>query len=111
MTRNFQKTLKRKKRCTPKKTKVYYVREKTGKRICGLCSGILMGIPHGKTDSKINALSKTEKRPSVPFGGVLCSKCRRKIISEKVKIEAGIKKIDDLEHNTKKFVKQVIRND
>ncbi len=108
MPKNFQKTKKKKKRKTPKTTREYYDEEKTEKRKCGLCGEKLHGVPHGKRSSEVRKLSKTQKRPSVPFGGVLCSKCRRKVIAEKIKIKNGLKTIEDLDYKTKKFVKQIL---
>ena len=62
MTKNFQKSMKKKfrKTGTKKKTVTYFVREKTGKKICGLCNGILQGVPHGKKDSEVKKMSKTQ---------------------------------------------------
>ncbi|MDP6670220.1 MAG: 50S ribosomal protein L34e [archaeon] len=97
MTNPGQKTMKKKKRRTPSGSKEYYVREKTGKRSCAVCKKPMHGVPHGKTVAEVSKLSKTKKRPSVPFGGVLCTKCRRQVFEEKAKVENGLKKAEDVD--------------
>ncbi len=104
MTSPGQKTKKKKKRRIPSGSREYYVRGKTGKRSCAICKGQLHGVPHGKKVAEISGMSKTEKRPSVPFGGVLCTKCRRQVFEEKAKVENGLKKAEDLDLVIKKFV-------
>lgn len=91
---------KKKKRIPSGKSITVY--KKTKKRIvrCGLCKQKLKGIPT-KKESK---LSKTKKRPTAKFGGMLCNKCREKIIIETIKVKEKIKKIEELEINTKKFI-------
>ena len=53
------------------------------KRIAWLCKCScgkeLKGIPR-EIPGKIAKLSKTQRRPSRPYGGVLCSQCMRKTI-------------------------------
>ncbi|MAG21980.1 MAG: 50S ribosomal protein L34e [Candidatus Diapherotrites archaeon] len=104
MTSPGQKTKKKKKRRSAKGSKEYYVREKTSKRQCGVCGGILQGVPHGKKDSEVRKLSKTQRRPSVPFGGVLCTKCRRIVAVEKAKVENDLKKIKDVDLKLRKYL-------
>ena len=108
MTTPGQKTKKKKKRRTPSGSREYYVREKTAKRSCAICKGQLHGVPHGKTVAGVSKLSKTEKRPSVPFGGVLCTKCRRQVFEERAKVENGLKKAEDLDLMIKKFVENKV---
>jgi large subunit ribosomal protein L34e len=57
------------------RTVIHYKRRKPGRAKCG-CGAVLMGAPRG-IPSVMRKLSKTEKRPERPFGGVLCSKCMR----------------------------------
>lgn len=52
---------------------------KHSKPSCGICGADLHGVAAGRP-SEIRKLSKTERRPERPFGGVLCSNCMRKII-------------------------------
>ena len=68
---------------TISKTVLHYKKRKPGKHICGNCGKQLPGIPHMIT-SKFKNLPKTKKRPSRPYGGVLCSSCMRKEILSKI---------------------------
>jgi len=58
---------------------VTYRKRKESKQQCGSCGAVLKGIPR----VKISKLSKTQRRPERPYGGVLCSKCTRKKMVEK----------------------------
>ena len=64
-------------------TKVHFKTRKNKKKTCAECGAELPGIPH-KVDSKFKNLPKTKKRPQRPYAGVLCSRCMRKKIREKV---------------------------
>ena len=50
---------------------------------CAVCGVVLKGVLR-ETPTKMKNMAKTKKRPSRPFGGVLCSKCSR----EKIKNES-----------------------
>ena len=67
-------------------SKLHYRKRNMSKVKCGNCRKELHGIPRGKK-SKFKNLSKTQKRPERPYGGVLCSACTRKKLKEKA---AGI---------------------
>jgi len=110
MTKPSDKTKKKKfRRSVRGKSKVYYDKTKPAKHKCALCKKVLHGTPHSKTTGKITKLSKTQKRPSVPFGGVLCGQCRTKIIDEAAKVITKTKKETELEMKSKKYVKQMIQ--
>jgi large subunit ribosomal protein L34e len=65
--------------------KVHYEQRNPSKAHCAICGKPLLGVP-SKKPADAKRLSKTEKRPSRPFGGMLCSACaRRKIIEENKK--------------------------
>ena len=61
----------------PSGVRLHFKTRRQAKTKCRLCDTILSGVPHG-THNKIRKNSKTQKRPSRPFGGNLCSKCTRK---------------------------------
>ena len=61
-----------------------YKRRKPGKPQCSMCGEYLKGVGRGII-SKIGKLSKTERRPERPYGGVFCSKCMRKVMIDKAK--------------------------
>jgi len=92
----FERVKPRKFRKTPKKTKAYAAEYKPSKHTCALCNSMLHGVPHGKRPSEVRKLSKTERRPTAIFAGMLCSKCRSLILEEAVKVKYGIKSIDDV---------------
>jgi len=47
---------------------------------CATCDRTLPGVPRG-SNVEIRRISKTQRRPSRPYGGQLCSPClRRKLI-------------------------------
>ena len=54
----------------------FFVKKKPSKAACGHCGIILKGI----STRSHKKLSKTQRRPERPFGGVLCSKCSRENI-------------------------------
>jgi len=65
-------------------TKLQYKKRKPSKAICGSCGKTLSGVPRERP-YKMQRLSKTQKRPERPYGGVLCSSCSRKKIIEKAR--------------------------
>lgn len=63
-------------------TGVYTIRKakkKTRYAKCALCGTKLAGVPRG-TRVEIRRLKKSQRSPSRPFGGQLCSTCTRKKI-------------------------------
>ncbi|MFH1839564.1 MAG: 50S ribosomal protein L34e [Nanoarchaeota archaeon] len=66
------------------KLKVQYKQKKPKKLRCSECGQELHGIPN-LIKARFKNLPKTKKRPQRPYGGVLCSKCSRKKIIEKVR--------------------------
>lgn len=90
------------------KTKsVRYKEASKKKSICGLCSKGLQGTPRGN-DGQKGKLSKTEKRPSILFGGVLCNKCRDAVFENTIKVKTGLKKITDVKVGMRKYVAQAM---
>ena len=89
------------------KSKRIFVNGKTGKHKCALCKGILHGVPHGKTGTEVRKLSKTKRRPTALFAGILCSKCRHLVVMEAAQVEAKAKKFDEVELRLQDYVKQV----
>lgn len=90
-------------------TKIDYVKGKNKKIHCGMCKAILHGVPHSKTKAEINKLSKTKKRPEVVFGGVLCSKCRTKVVKNTTKVKYGELDINEVPLDIKGYVEQMIK--
>ena len=66
------------------KSIIHYKRRKPAKHRCGMCGNVLQAVPN-QIPSKIKKLSKSQRRPQRPFGGVLCSKCMREVSKESVR--------------------------
>lgn len=77
--------------------------KKPGRHECAICHGILHGTPRG-TVAQIRKLKKTERRPTRPFGGQLCSKCTRKVISLRAQIKGEIINLNDVPISLRRFV-------
>ncbi len=108
MPKRSDRSKKKKFRRLPgKDSKKIFIKGKTSKRICALCKAVMHGTPHGKTTAEVRKLSKTEKRPTGLFGGVLCGKCRHIVIEEAAKVHSSVKKIEDVELRLKKYVETV----
>jgi ribosomal protein L34E len=84
-------------------SKIRLIRHKKTKVSCGLCG---MKISSASNSPK---LSKTERRPTILFGGVLCSTCRDAVFENAIKVRLGVKSMDDLNLTMKKFVQQAIK--
>ena len=56
--------------------KTHYKSRKPKRAVCAVYGTPLAGVARG-TSSKMKNMSKTEKRPERPFGGVLSSKAMR----------------------------------
>lgn len=66
------------------KVVVHYKKRKPSKAKCSECGTELSGVPRERP-YKMQTMAKTKKRPSRPYGGVLCSKCTRNLMKEKAK--------------------------
>jgi len=66
------------------KNKIHYEKRKPSKAICGGCGAVLPGTAN-KRAFKMQNMAKTAKRPSRPYGGVLCSKCMRELQIERAR--------------------------
>jgi ribosomal protein L34E len=74
---------------------------------CALCKNMLHGVPHGKKINALKKLSKTQRRPSVPFAGILCGHCREMVAVETVKVAMAQKKLAQVELRVQPYVKQL----
>ena len=62
---------------------LHYRRRKPGKAKC-TCGAMLHGVPR-ELPYKMASMPKTKKKPERPYGGVLCSKCMRNEIINKIR--------------------------
>lgn len=83
-------------------------RAKSQKKTCALCEKMLHGVPHGQRVAGVKRLSKSQRRPTGLFGGILCSHCRQDVIEEAVRIRTGAKMLDDVLLSEKNFVEQAL---
>ena len=74
---------------------------------CALCKDMLHGVPHGKKTNALKKLSKTQRRPSVPFAGILCGNCREQVAIETIKVATAQKKFSQVELRIQPYVKQL----
>ena len=66
------------------KTKLTYKKRKPKAAHCANCKAELKGMPRLRPFQAQNT-SKSQKRPSRPFGGKLCSKCTKAKIKSSIK--------------------------
>ena len=94
-------------RKSAKGTKMINVTKKHSKLRCALCDKQLHGVTHGKTSSETKCTSKSAKRPTGAFAGILCGSCRSMVTLEAVKVKAGVKSLSDLDLTVKQYVQQL----
>ena len=66
------------------RTAVHYKKRKPKAARCGNCGAALKGIPR-EFPFRMRKMATTKKRPERPYGGVLCSKCMRMEIINKIR--------------------------
>lgn len=99
--------MKKKARKTPSGNTTKYFRQKTATKVCAVTKKPLAGVSH--TQKKTKKLSKTAKRPSVPFGGILSAPAREKVSIELAKVVSGEKEINDVDQKYRKYVTQLMK--
>jgi len=77
------------KRRTPKgRTSIHYLKQKPKKATCARCRASLGGVPRA-IPSRLKKMTRSQRRVSRKFGGVLCSKCVRVVEKYKARLEDG----------------------
>ena len=66
------------------RTTLHYKNRKPKAAKCSNCGAILKGVLR-ELPYRMRTLAKTKKRPERPYGGVLCSRCMRQIVIDKVR--------------------------
>jgi large subunit ribosomal protein L34e len=77
--------------------------KKTGKHECAVCHGVLHGTPRGNV-VQIRRMKKSERRPSRPFGGQLCTKCTRNVMSLRAQLIGELIKPADVPISLRRYV-------
>ena len=67
---------------------VHFRKRKPAKAQCGVCGAELKGVPRVRA-LRLKSMTKSQKRPERPYGGVLCSRCMRQKIIDSV-VSQGI---------------------
>lgn len=83
--------------------KMQYRHKVYSKQKCAICKSLLHGTPSGSPAS-IAKLTKSQRRPTRPFGGQLCSKCSRKVLAMKAKYNLKLIKEEDIPVLLKNYV-------
>lgn len=94
-------------RRSAKETRLVVKSGKASKMECALCEKPLHGVPHGKKTNALKKLSKTQRRPSAPFAGILCGNCRELAVIEAIKVAINQKKIGEVELRMQPYVSQL----
>ena len=82
------RSFRRVKTRTPKsKVKIVHTRRKPSKARCAICGKELHGVKR-VLPSELKKYSKSQKRPSRPYGGYICASCLRKLMREKARSDA-----------------------
>lgn len=88
-----------------KSTKEIRFRDSSKGASCGICSKKLQGVPKGNGAKK---LAKTEKRPSILFGGILCNTCRDSVFDDAIMLKTGLIDEKDISFKKKHYVKEAL---
>ncbi len=73
------------------------------KHTCAVCKKELHGKPRGRP-IEIRSLFKSERKPERPFGGMLCSRDTRMVLSYRAKVKHGLMKAEDVPISLRGFV-------
>jgi len=103
-----RRRLKYRHRKSAKTTKREYFKEKGSAGTCAVHKTKMCGVTGGR-GNKLSRKSMTQRRPSVPFGGVLSGHARESVFLEMGKVVAGVKKIDEVPEKYREYVKQALK--
>jgi large subunit ribosomal protein L34e len=67
-------------------SKIQYRKRNPKVAKCSKCEAKLKGVPRGRP-YKLMQMAKTKKRPERPYGGILCSKCLKKLMIDRARKE------------------------
>lgn len=108
MTKPMNRGRKYKMRKTSSETKKVHFKGKGKKKVCAI-KGIALSGTSKEKKGKMSKESKTQRRPSVPFGGILSGPAREEVFIELGKVAAGIKTLDEVDGKYKKYVQQALK--
>lgn len=78
-------TFKRVSKVAPGGRKItHYKKKKPSKHVCAKCGKVLDAVPRGRA-YEIKKLSKNQRRPNRPYGGIYCTNCTKKLVKEEAR--------------------------
>lgn len=92
-----------KKRIPGGKTVSQYRRKMYSRHQCALCKELLQGTPRG-SKTAMHKLTKSQRRPTRPFGGQLCTKCTVKVLALKAKLKFKVISEKDIPISLRNYV-------
>ncbi len=108
MVDRHNRVKKRKFRKTPGgRVVIHYSKAKHDYAECAITGQKLPGTGN-QSKSKIRAIAKTHRRPSVKFGGMLSSSARRQIWENLALVETGKKSMHEVPAGIRHFVKDAM---
>jgi len=75
---------KREKRVPGGRRVVHYSKKKPSKHVCAKCGKVLDAVPRGRP-YEIRKLSKNQRRPNRPYGGMYCTNCTKQLFKEEAR--------------------------
>ncbi|RMF89678.1 MAG: 50S ribosomal protein L34e [Methanobacteriota archaeon] len=76
------RSLVKKRKTTPGGRRVVHYRKKPSAYArCAGCRRTLLGVPR----KDVKKLTRSQRTPSRPYGGNLCSRCMRRVLKEKIR--------------------------
>ena len=85
------------------RTVVHYDYKLHSKHICAICHEFLHGKPRVRP-AEMKNLAKSERKPERPFGGMLCPRCSRRVISLRAKLNHNVVKKEDVPISLRGFM-------
>jgi len=75
---------RREKRVPGGRRVVHYSKKKPSKHVCAKCGKVLDAVPRGRP-YEIRKLSKNQRRPNRPYGGMYCTNCTKQLFKEEAR--------------------------
>ena len=75
---------RREKRVPGGRRVVHYSKKKPSKHVCAKCGKVLDAVPRGRP-YQIRKLSKNQRRPNRPYGGMYCTNCTKQLFKEEAR--------------------------
>lgn len=90
-------------RTATRKGVAIYKAKRVSRAVCADCGNYMNAVPN-RSVVGMRKLAKTEKRPERVFGGVLCHNCVERILKQKIRMQAGVLKREEIPPKDLKFL-------